>query len=47
MPPLFGRIYFIPTLSAVPDKALQANELSMLSNIGDVNEDVHMYVLGA
>ena len=28
----------------MPDKALQANELAMLSNIGDIAEDAHAYV---
>ena len=35
------------TLHIVTDKALQANELAMLSNIGDISEDVHTYVLVA
>ena len=37
----------IPTYNAIVDKVLQANELAMLINIGDVSEDVHTYVLVA
>ena len=47
MLPLFGDIRRIPTYILLPEKGLQANELAMLSNIGDVSEDVHTYVLGA
>ena len=47
MPLLFRGSLAIPTLSEVPDKALQANELAMLSNVGDIIEDLHTYVLGA
>ena len=37
----------IVNLSGFPaaPKALQASELAMLSNIGDMTEDVHTYVL--
>ena len=41
MPPLFGGILRISAQNAAPDKALQANELAMSSNIGDIGEDVH------
>ena len=34
-------------IHAVPEKALEANELATLSNIGDISEDVHAYVLAA
>ena len=44
-PHFFGGILRIPVWNAVPDKALQANEWAMLSNIGDISEDVHTYVL--
>ena len=46
-PHVFGGIILIPTLNAVPDKALQANELAMLNSVGDISEDVHTYVLVA
>ena len=45
MPLLFGSILRRNTYILVLNKALQANELAMLSNIGDVSEDVHTYVL--
>ena len=46
-PHFFGGILLIPKYIAVPDKALQANQLAMLSDIGNNTEDLHAYVLGA
>ena len=47
IPLLLGANLRIPVLMIVPDKDLQANKLAMLSNIGDVSEYVHTYVLVA
>ena len=45
MPLFFGSIPRISTYIAVPDKVLQANLLAILSNIGNVIENVHTHVL--
>ena len=43
-PHFFGGILRIPPYNAVPYKALQANELAMLSNIGNISENLDTYI---
>ena len=45
MIPLFREYSTYSYVNSVSNKALQANELAILSNIGVINEDVHTYVL--
>ena len=41
----FGSILRGNSLNALDKEDLQANELAMLSNIGDISEDLHTYRL--
>ena len=42
-----GGIHSRNTQDAILTEAFQANELAMMSNIGDISEDAHTHVLEA